>query len=485
MPRPRWEFALSVDRADRRPLFLQIANGIANGITRGRLKPGDPLPGTRELARLASVSRVTVLTAYEELAAQGWIVVERGRGARVSAVMPDASGSSRPAIVRGIPSAIYSVPDPPAIERWPDPRPGMLLLNSWPDTRLIRTEPLAQAFRQVLRKSARRVLAYGDPAGHPGLRSAVANMLATARGLPVRGDDIVITRGSQMALTLIARSALGPGKTIAVEALGYPHAWESFRQAGLQLVPIPVDEEGLHVATLEQRLARQRIDAVYVTPHHQFPTTVTLSTARRARLLDLARRRRMLIIEDDYDDAFHYEGPAVMPLASLDAAGVVLYLGTFSKVFAPGLRIGFVVAPSDVRRRLIAHRQFLDIHGDLAIEQMLAVLLADGEVQRHIRRVKRIYRTRRDLFADLLARQSRGRIDFTTPSGGVALWVRLVSGSAERWAEQSAARGVRFFTARTFALDQRPRPYARLGFASLNEEELRTAAHRLIASLPE
>jgi GntR family transcriptional regulator/MocR family aminotransferase len=490
MVRPRWEFGLAIDRQPDRPLFLQIANAIADDICRGRLRAGDPLPGTRTLAQSLEVNRVTVLTAYEELAAQGWIVTERAKGARVSGEIPEPSSAlaarARPG--RGLPAATYTLQPAPPIERWPHPRPGVLVMNSWPDTRLVRTESLARAYRRVLRRHGRRLLAYGDPLGHPSLRRAVAQMLSTSRAVSIGADDVMITRGSQMALYLLARAAITPRAVIAVEAIGYPYAWRCFRDAGGTMVPVPVDREGLDVTALAAIAASRRVAAVYVTPHHQFPTTVTMSASRRAQLLELARQHRMLVIEDDYDDAFHYDGRPVMPLASLDRAGVVAYIGTFSKVFAPGLRMGYLVAPRPVLEQLTVRRELLDIHGDAALEAAIAELLDEGEVQRHIRRVKRIYKRRRDLLVALLRNLPTQPVTFDVPAGGVALWIRAAAGiDIDEWAHASAARGVRFMTARSFAFDRRRHPFARLGFASVNEAEIAAAVERLaeaLAALP-
>jgi GntR family transcriptional regulator/MocR family aminotransferase len=487
MTRPQWEFGLALERGSNRPLFLQIASAIAEDICRGRLKPGDALPGSRVLAKSLRVNRVTVLTAYDELAAEGWIVTERAKGVRVSEQIPESSiaGADPERAPRGLAPRIYRVPPAPSVHRWPAPRPGMLLLNSWPDSRLVRIEPLVRAYRRVLRSRGKHLLAYGDPLGHPALRAAIAQMLATSRGLAVTAENVMITRGSQMGLTLVARGLLGPDRAIAVEGVGYPHAWHAFTLAGAVVVPVPVDSEGLDVAALARIAESRSIDAVYVTPHHQFPTTVTLCASRRAQLLDLARSHRWLVIEDDYDDAFHFEGRPVLPLASLDRAGVVIYLGTLSKVFAPGIRMGYVVAPADVLDQLAAHRQFIDVHGDAAIEAAVAELLNESEVQRHVRRVKRIYHSRRDLLADLLRGMPGAPLSFDVPAGGTALWVRMAaSRDVDEWASAALTQGVAILTARTFAFDGRRRPFARIGYAYVNEPEIRLAVERLTAALP-
>ena len=488
-PREAWELPVLLERSGtQRPLFLQIAHSLVDEICRGRLKPGDRLPGTRTLARSLGVNRLTVLTAYDELAAEGWITVRAASGARISDELPPPAADNRtttsPRRTR-ITQAGYRLGPAPEVEYSPEMLADKLVFGgSSPDTRLLEVEPLARAYRRVLRQGGGRALAYGDAAGHPRLRAALAAMLASTRGLGCEPAQVFVTRGSQMALTLVARALLSPGDVVAVEGLGYRHAWESFRQAGATLVPIPVDQDGLDVEALH-RLAKERpIRGVYVTPHHQFPTTVTLAPHRRLRLIELAGEQGFAVMEDDYDHEFHYDGRPVLPLASLDAAGVVIYIGTLSKVLAPGLRIGYVVGPIDLIHHLAAHREFLDMQGDHAVEAAVADLLEEGEVQRHIRRVRRQYERRRDTLVDLLRTRIGSALTFTIPAGGIALWVGAdPSIDVDAWAACALARDVAFQTARSFTFDRTPLPFARLGFASLNEAELRVAVGRLAQAL--
>src|SRR5215469_10128886 len=288
-----------------------------------------------------------------------------------------------------------------------------------------------------------------------------------------------------MALSLIARSILRPGDVIAVEELGYSSAWEAFRQAGAKLIGVPVDPDGLQVDVLERILRRRAIRAVYVTPHHQFPTTVTMSAGRRLRLLDLAKATRMAIIEDDYDYEFHYDGRPVLPLASADGFGVVVYVGTFSKVLAPALRLGYVAAPTELIEHMAAHRSHLDTQGDQVLEYAVAELLEEGEIQRHIRRVRREYRARRDTLVEELNERLGNILTFDVPAGGIALWVRANDGyNVDKWASAARQHGVIVVTAAAFTFNRRPAPYMRLGFASLNTLELRDGVRRLAAACP-
>ena len=430
MPERRWELAVALDRAGGTPVFLQIAGSLSDDIRRGRLRPGQALPGTRRLAATLGVNRNTVVAAYEELQAEGWIETDAARASRVTSALPDPrpqrfTGAGRRAAVPA--RTGYDLPPLPALPTDGTRPPAELVFGSGvPDLRLVPVAALARAYRRALRQRGRVLLDYAAPEGLPRLRAALAAMLAATRGLAAGPDDLLVTRGSQMALELVARALVTPGDLVAVEALGYVPARAAFALAGARLCPIPVDGQGLDVDALEALARRGPVRAVYLTPHHQYPTTVTLSPGRRLRLLEVARAHRIAVIEDDYDHEFHYDGRPVLPLASVDRAGVVVYVGTLSKILAPGLRVGYVVAPAPLLERLATLRAVLDTQGDPAIEDAVAELLEDGEVQRHVRRVRRIYRDRRDALADALRRDLGGHVSFDVPAGGVAFWARVV-----------------------------------------------------------
>ena len=308
-------------------------------------------------------------------------------------------------------------------------------------------------------------------------------MLAATRGLAVQAQDVLITRGSQMALHLLARTLVAPGDRVAVEGWGYRPAWEALHAHGARLVPIPVDDQGIQIDRLERALNRFRVRAVYVTPHHQYPTLATLSAARRLALLDLARRYRVAVIEDDYDHEFHYEGRPVLPLCSSDEYGSVAYIGTLSKIVAPGVRLGYLVAPRLVIERATSHRVYLDRQGDHAVEVAVAELIEDGEVQRHAHRMRRVYRQRRDYTVEALRRRFGSKLEFRVPNGGMALWVKAPGTDADEWAVRARAKGVLMVPGRAFAFDGRSRPFLRIGYASLAESELETAIKRLATAL--
>ncbi|HEX2569609.1 MAG TPA: PLP-dependent aminotransferase family protein [Polyangia bacterium] len=486
-----WQLALTLAPDSDLPLFLQIARALTDDIRRGRLHPGDPLPGSRRLAETLAVHRNTVLAAYRELQAEGWITTRPAGGTYVSTELPDPAPRrfARRAAARSEMPARPGYDLGPAIEahEWvgAERAPGVLVLaGGGPDTRLVPASLLARAYRRALRAQGRGVLGYGDPRGHERLRVALAAMLSALRGLAATPDTVMVTRGSQMALDMVARALVRPGDVIAVEALGYRPAWGALRQAGARLIPVPVDEGGLRVDHLAALAEREPLRAVYLTPHHQYPTTVVLAPGRRLALLELARVRRLAIVEDDYDNEFHYDGRPVLPLASADPAGTVIYIGTLSKLLAPGLRLGFVVAPGPLIERLAALRLLADRQGDHAVEAAVAELIEDGELGRHARRAHRAYRARRDALAEALRHELGDVLEFQVPAGGMALWVRVDEAvDVDAWAEAGRTARVVFGPGRRFAFDGRARPFARLGFAALEESELREAVRRMKAAL--
>jgi GntR family transcriptional regulator/MocR family aminotransferase len=245
-------------------------------------------------------------------------------------------------------------------------------------------------------------------------------------------------------------------------------------------VPLAVDADGVRIDSIEAALAAGPLRALYLTPHHQYPTMVALSAQRRLRLLALAKQHRFAVLEDDYAHEFQFEGRPRLPLASADRAGVVVYIGTLSKILAPGLRIGYVVAPRALLDSMAAQRTISDRQGDSTAEVAVAELLEDGEVERHVRRVRRVYRERRDVLAHELTSRLGERVSFALPSGGMAMWIRVRGSKPERWVERARARGVVFRAGREFSLEHRASehgtvPFVRMGFTRLDPRELARA----------
>jgi len=487
-----WQITFHVDPDSSLPLFVQLARTIAEDVRRGRLLPGSRLPGTRILAASLGVNRNTVAAAYDELEAEGWVTATTGSGTFVTETLRElASEPRRLRIRRTRPvSAIgFDLAAPPAAERVDEPTErGMLKWDfGVPDARLAPTQELARAYRRALREHGTELLQYERYRVEPcsRLQIALAAMLRSTRGLDVGPEQLVITQGSQMALYLLARSLVRPGDVVAVESPGAYILWDAFTEAGATIAPIEVDASGLRVEQLEELTRTTRIRAVLLTPHHQFPTTVALSVARRMALLELARRERFAILEDDYDHEFHYEGRPVLPLASTDEHGSVAYVGSLSKLFGPGLRVGYLVAPLPLVREVRRRRRLVDIQGDGLLDAALAELFEDGEMQRHFNRTRRVYHARRDFLVDLLRRRLGETLELTVPSGGMAVWARVDPAiDVEAWAERARTRGLLFRTGRLFTLDRAPIPFVRLGFAKLDESELLAATKALAGARP-
>ena len=488
------DLPLALEPAGHAPLFVRISEAVARDIARGRLRPGHALPGSRTLALTLGVHRSTVIAAYAELAAQGWVTTRPAGATIVAAASPDQRprrALSGPSKSRGLAHAPGFRLDPAAIGMPAAPPPrlprdGLYLWGGVPDLRLVPVDLLARAYRRVARRSGGRLFGYADDSlGHVRLRTAIARLVTVRRGIPADADAVLITRGSQMALDVAARALIRPGDVVAVEALCYPNAIGVFRRAGAKIVALPVDDQGIDVGALAALSRREPVRLVYVTPHHQYPTTVTLSPTRRLALLDHARRLGIAILEDDYDQEFHYDGRPVLPLASNDPDGNVIYVGTLAKILAPGLRLAFVVAPPPVIARMAIERALIDRQGDAVLECAIAELLEDGDIERHARRTRRIYHARRDAFCAGVERQLGGALSFRRPPGGMAVWATVAPDiDVDVWRRRAIDRGVYFMIGRQFTLDASPLQAVRFGFALLDEREGATALRRLAAGLP-
>lgn len=462
----------------RQAVFLELAASIVSEIERGRLKPGDPLPGTRALAKSLGLNRNTVDAAYHELLMQGWLATEPSRGTFVAHDLPDLSvvaGHGRRAM--------------PTEARSATPAPMFRICDGSPDPRLLPSADLARAFRRALVSPIfLSAGSYGDPRGNLALRRALAGYLGDERGLVASDEEVLVTRGSQMALFLAASAALDPGQVIAVETPGYPLAWAAFRAAGARIVGIPVDEGGIDVARLAELAQREpQLKAVYVTPHHQYPTTVTLGAGRRLKLMEISRRHGLTIIEDDYDHEYRFDGRPVLPLAARASQELrVVYVGSLSKLLAPGIRVGYAVAGPALLQRMADRREAIDRQGDQPLEQALAALVEDGTMGRHARKARRIYAERRAHLAGLLTETLGDELSFTVPAGGLALWLKLRQGlSAESWADRAAALGLAVMPGIRFALETANPPETfRIGFGSLNPSELKQAIELFARACP-
>ncbi|GIG58226.1 GntR family transcriptional regulator [Longispora fulva] len=421
-----------VTLAGRGDLTARIYRQLLDAILDGRLRTGERLPPTRELAASLEVSRNTVAAAYDQLTAEGFLVGRVGAGTFVadeSVTRVAARRASRHAPPgRSLrPRRLWStipVPAPPGPPPEFDFRVGM------PDRGLFP----AGEWRRLVSAELRTVppAAYADPAGHPGLRAAIARHVGVSRSVRAGADDVLVTQGAQQALDLVGRVLLEPGGCVAVEEPGYPPARRLFGSLGARVVGVPVDAEGLVVDAIppEARL-------VYVTPSHQFPLGTPMSPGRRAALLGWAELHRTVIVEDDYDSEFRYSDRPLEPLQSLDSAGRVIYVGSFSKTMLPALRLGFLIAPASLHDALRTAKQLTDWHGDLYAQGAMARFIEDGSLARHIRRASREYGQRRERIIAAVA----DRFELVPSAAGLHLCARSGPEAGEIMA-RAAAVGV-------------------------------------------
>jgi len=461
------------------PVYLQIANKLMALIRQGMLKPGAALPSIRELAALLKVHRKTIVAAYAELSAQDWIETIPRKGILVAANLPEIKprSFSQAAKPQGYSrSAGFALPDfdLPSSGTASAGEHRLIINDGFPDARMAPVDLLFKQYKQLFQKIlVQRRLIYGDPLGSINLRLAIVKFLQETRGLRLTENNVLITRGGQMAFYLAARLLLKPGSTVIVGEPNYLNANLLFQQCGAKLVHVPVDDCGIDVNKIEKLCKRKRPDLLYIIPHHHHPTTVTLSTQRRLQLLELIHRCNIPVIEDDYDYDFHYNSSPILPLASADHNGNVIYIGSITKLFASNFKLGYMIAPADLIAKAAALRRLIDIRGDNLMEEAFAALFKNGEMQRHIKKSVKLYHERRDLFFDLLQNELGDHIYIDKPSGGMAFWARFNKRLLlPRIAKQASAMGL-YMSDGSFYNVNHNYNALRIGFASLAEYEMK------------
>lgn len=391
------ELPVMLDRAARIPLHQQLREQFRQAMLDGRLASGTRLPSTRALAQALGISRTVTSAAYDELFAEGYLEGRRGSGTYVGNDLPPLPQARHRApedvAPRWLGKALPAVRDestaPPVIAfRLGMPATGALPLRAW-----------REAWRTVANSLPPD--GYGAPNGDPALRAALAAYLGRSRGLACTLEDVLVTAGATHAFDLIARATLSAGDAVGFEEPGYPSARQIVLARGGSIIPVPIDDDGMQVERLPQGAAAPLL--VYATPSHQYPLATRLSVARRIALLTWAQANDSLIVEDDYDSEFRFDAAPLPALASLDGAGQVAYIGTFSKVLTPSLRIGYLVAPPLLRQRIERLKHLTDEYAPWPLQQMLAAFISQGHLDRHIRRMRQHYAQKRQALAQTLA----------------------------------------------------------------------------------
>ena len=410
-------------------LTTRLYRELREAVRDGRLRPGDRLPPTRELATQLELSRGTVATAYERLVAEGFLVARVGAGTYVADDVPQVGsrGRRRTGAVRprrgwtATPSPVSSGEAAPYDFSVGVPDPALFPFDTW--RHLVASE---------LRAGANAPGRYADPAGLLGLREAVSRYVGVSRSVRCDPEDVVVTNGTQHALDLVSRVVLEPGDTVALEDPGYPPAATLFAASGMRVAPIPVDEKGLVVDALPPG-AR----LVYVTPSHQFPTGAAMSLRRRVALVEWAQEHDALVVEDDYASEFRFSARPLEPLVNLDPSGRVCYVGSYSKTMLPALRLGFIVAPPSLRLALRAARQLSDGFSPVPTQAALARFIDEGRLARHVRRAGKVYADRHARIAAALT--ACGQVDVLPSAAGLHVTALLRTGGAARAVRVTAA----------------------------------------------
>lgn len=437
-----------LDRESRIPLYLQVVEQVRDMISRGALKVGDRLPANRELAETLGVNRTTVSNAYAELEADGLITSHVGRGTFVSAV--PKTGEPATAVVVS-PIVWNSLLADQTGDIWLSPllhaqqrKETITLAWGLPQSEMFPLDEFRRCVDRVLRRDGRNLLQLGMSSGYEPLRESLSTQLS-ASGIRAKPDEILITNGCQQSLDLLKRVFVGPGDEVVLENPTYPGALSLFCGTGSKFISVPVTEKGMDLDALEDVLSRRRPKLIYTVPTYQNPTGATLDMLARHRLLGLAIKHRIPIIEDDIYSELRYDGPSLPSLKALDDHGVVISIGSFSKVGFPGLRVGWIVAPREVIDHVNVAKQHCDLHASLLTQAAVYEFSRHGHLQKHIKRVRKAYRQQRDAMLEALEKYFPAEANWTRPAGGMAAWVALPGMlNADEILVHSAENGVIF-----------------------------------------
>ena len=473
------------------PLHAQLYRALRAAILRGELGPGARLPSTRALAADEGLARNTVLRAYDQLLGEGYVVGRRGSATCVAAEIPDdvaeiarvAERPRRRPVVARLSRWGARLPVPPswaASERGLayDFRYGRPPFGDFPHA------TWARLLARRARAAGVRDLDYGEPAGLPALRAAIAAYVGRARAVDCRPEQVVVVHGTQQGLDLVARVLLDAGDRVLIEEPHYSGARRILEAAGARLVAVPVDREGFDVGRAGRAAARARL--AYVTPSHQFPTGVVMTLPRRLALLAWAERAGAWVVEDDYDSEYRYGGRPVESLQGLDRAGRVIYLGTFSKVMFPALRLGYLVLPPVLVGPCTTAKALADTGSPGLEQRALADFIAAGHFERYLRRTRTRNRERRAALLAAVAKHLGDRVEVAGANAGlhVLLWVRgKPATETPRIVARAAREGVGVYAPDPFYLGRPPGAGLVLGYASLDEDAIREGIRRLARAL--
>jgi GntR family transcriptional regulator/MocR family aminotransferase len=477
-----------IERHDKSPIHSQIYAWFQCAIADGRMKSGERVPSSRELAAQLGVSRGAVANAYEQLIAEGFFETLVGVGTYIAKSIPyeppalnrmrragDFAAHAKDLAHRQLSDRASLWSNPPAQRCATAPGAfgvGLPALDQFPIN--LWSKLIAHHSKDV----SRAMLAYGDPMGYEPLREAIAEYVRTARGVRCDASQVLVTAGSQQGLQIASRVLLNPRDRVCMEEPGYPGAREAFAMANAEIVPIDVDAEGIVVSELERKGERAKL--VYVTPSHQYPMGVTMSAARRMLLLNWACRNSTWIIEDDYGSEYRFDGRSIAALQSLDIHARVLYMGTFSQAMYPALRLGYLVLPKDLIAASIAVRDGMDMFSPTLNQSVMAEFIREGHFARHLRRMRMIYIERWEALVEALQRSLNGSEEISAIEGGLHL-VILLNAEVDDAAvsKKAACSGVSVMPLSSCRMNAEGRCGLMLGYGGVDVQGIREGVRKL------
>jgi GntR family transcriptional regulator/MocR family aminotransferase len=468
------------------PAYRWLYASLRAAILEGRLHPASRLPATRDLARQYRLSRGTIVNAVEQLKSEGYVQARMGSGTYVSNTLPDellqVRSSAKPSLPpeKTRPRRISAYAK--RVQLFPTfaPRPSRAFRPNLPALDLFPTTLWAQVAARRLRKVSTNFLLGCDALGYLPLRQAVADYLNSSRGVNCVPDQVAIVSGAQEALDLVARLFVNPGDRVCMENPGYIGATMVFESLGAKISYVRLDQEGMKLCESTLRNAR----LVYVTPGHQFPLGITMSLPRRLQLLESARKSGTLILEDDYDSEFRYSGRPVPALQGLDRRGQVLFMGSFSKVLFPSLRLGYLVLPSDLRDRFSATLSITRRHAPLMEQVILSDFITAGHFGRHLRRMREIYAERLSVLLHCAKQNLAGLLEISGVEAGLQTVGWLKRGiNAKSAAAAAAKRNVEVIPLSVYSYGDVASQGLQLGFAAVDAKEIRRGVQDLTIAL--
>ncbi|HQR35828.1 MAG TPA: PLP-dependent aminotransferase family protein [Blastocatellia bacterium] len=490
------ELAITLDNRSPEPLHRQLYEELRRAILNCRLKPGERVPSTRALAASLGISRATVTLSYEQLIAEGYLEAVIGSGTRVCIQLPDELLKTAPVKAVNFSTPTESASRPAKLSLYGICLDDSALLEANEPDLPINFKSGRPALEEFPMKEWRRLLlrhCRTDQAdlldyasnllGAPKLRQAICSYLGRSRAVSCSTDQIIIINGSQQAIDLITKLLIDRGDSVAVEDPGYLGARRAFLAQGARLLPVPVDENGIVVEKLAAKSA-DNAKLIYVTPSHQFPTGAVLPLNRRLELLKWAERTGAVIIEDDYDSEFRYSSLPIPALQGLSSGDSVIYVGTFSKVLFPALRIGYMVVPESLARVFARARWIADRQTPTLEQRALADFIAEGHLERHLRRMRTLYDKRRQALVRALQQHFAGCVEIVGDNAGMHVMVRLQTGFTDEEVTRRAAQsGVGLVSAQIYYLKESRTGEFVLGYAGLSERKIQEGIRRLTKAL--